>query len=102
MDLNKVISSNPEIRKAFDDLKEQFPNGVKLIKNTKITSSVLVKYSFMLISYQNWNSLVDADNAELHAIPSTLIINKKESRFHSSSRYKTAPNVSIDPIAENL
>jgi hypothetical protein len=36
----------------------------------------------MLISYQAWNILSVSNTKELEYIPSTLIINKKRSRFH--------------------
>jgi hypothetical protein len=35
----------------------------------------------MLISYQTWNILAEVNSNKLENIPSTLIINKKISRF---------------------
>ena len=100
LDSNRLTSSNEVIRKAFNDLKEQFPNSVKLIKPSRVTPSLLAKYSFLLISYQAWNMLSQSGNGELNNIPSTMIINKKVSRFHVGARHKIVSNVTNDPVAE--
>ena len=100
-DLNKLTSSNETMKKAYDDLKEQFPGSVKLIKSSRINPNVISKFSFMLISYQTWNELSQPGKSELHNIPSTVIINKKVSRFHVGGRNKIITN-SIDPISESL
>jgi len=94
LDAHKLTLSNAVIKKAFSDLKEQFPGSVKLIKPSKISSNLLSKYSFLLISYQAWNTLSQAGNSELNNIPSTLIINKKVSRFHVGARNKIVSNES--------
>jgi len=94
LDAHKLTLSNAVIKKAFNDLKEQFPGSVKLIKPSKISSNLLSKYSFLLISYQAWNTLSQAGNSELNNIPSTLIINKKVSRFHVGARNKIVSNES--------
>jgi len=92
LDLNKLAASSESIRKAIDDLKAQFPNSVKMNKHTRISTSVLSKFSFMLISYQAWNLFSAAEKKELNSIPSTLIINKKVSRFHVGARNKIVEN----------
>jgi len=102
LDSTKLISSNPVIRKAFDDLKEQFPNSVRLIRPSKITPGLFSKYSFLLISYQTWNALSQSGNGELNNIPSTMIINKKVSRFHVGARNKFVVNNSTDTAVENF
>ena len=94
LDAHKLTLSNAVIKKAFNDLKEQFPGSVKLIKPSKISSNLLSKYSFLLISYQAWNTLSQAGNSELNNIPSTLIINKKVSRVHVGARNKIVSNES--------
>ena len=38
----------------------------------------------MLISYDSWEYLVSQDIQTLKDIPSTLVINKKESRFNQN------------------
>ncbi|MDD3322318.1 MAG: cation:proton antiporter [Paludibacter sp.] len=102
LDVNRLTEKNEIIRKSFQELKTQYPNAVKLIKQTKINSTVLTKYSFMLISYQTWEILSVSDKNELENIPSTLIINKKESRFHTGTRNKIVSNIPIDPVSENI
>jgi len=98
LDINKLYSSSEVIRKAVDELKEQFPNSVKMTRSSKISTGFLAKHSFMLISYQTWNVLSASEDSELVHIPSTLIINKKVSRFHTGTGNKIVSNVSIDPI----
>jgi len=102
LDVHKLGSTSEVIRKAIDELREQFPNAVKMNKHSRISSSVLSKYSFMLISYQAWNILSTSDKKELHYIPSTLIINKKESRFHVGARNKIVSNLPIHSVEESL
>jgi len=102
LDINKLASSSQVIRDGIHELRKQFPNQVKVTKSTRISSYVLSKHSFMLISYQAWNLLSTSDKKELEYIPSTLIINKKVSRFHTGVRNKIVSNISIDPISENL
>jgi Kef-type K+ transport system membrane component KefB len=102
VDLNKLSSTSEIIRQGIHDLRQQFPTEVKVNKATRVSSSVLTKHSFMLISYQTWNILTASDKKGLKDIPSTLIINKKVSRFHTGARNKIVSNVSLDPISENL
>ena len=102
LDINKLSSTNEIIRQGINDLRVQFPNEVKVSKSTRLNSGSLAKQSFMLISYQTWNILSTSDKKELGNIPSTLIINKKVSRFHTGARNKIVSNISIDPVSENL
>ena len=85
LDLNRLIFSSERIREGIHKLKLEFPDNVKVNKLTRYTSSVLVRYSFMLISYPTWNELSLSDKGELENIPSTVIINKKPSRFRGAS-----------------
>ena len=102
LDVNRLTENNESIRNTFQDLKTSYPNAVKLIKQTRINSSILTKYSFMLISYQTWEMLSVSDKNELENIPSTLIINKKESRFRKGSRNKVVSDLPIDPVSEHI
>lgn len=81
MDVNNVLQKNESIRKSLEELQKTYPNMIKAIKSSKNNSSIISRFSFMLISYQGWTGLADSENKELTAIPSTLIINKKASRF---------------------
>ena len=83
MDVNQVLQRSTKVREATDELRKMFPNSVKIIKSSKNNASVISKFSFLLLSYQTWNDLSENDAAMLRSIPSTLIINKKTSRFHS-------------------
>ncbi|MDO9153782.1 MAG: cation:proton antiporter [Paludibacter sp.] len=95
MDVNKTMQTSDVMRKAVDDLKNMFPNSVKIIKSQKNNSSLISKFSFLLISYPAWNILSNSQNRELSNIPSTLIINKKASRF-SSPHYNKSTQKEID------
>lgn len=83
MDVNQVLQRSTKVREATDELRKMFPNSVKIIKSSKNNASVISKFSFLLLSYQTWNDLSENDAAMLRSIPSTLIINKKTSRFHN-------------------
>jgi len=102
IDINKLASTSEIIRQGIHDLRQQFPNEVRVTKVTRLSSAILSKNSFMLISYQTWNILSTSDRKEMKNIPSTLIINKKVSRFHTGSRNKIVSNLSIDPVSENI
>jgi len=102
LDINKLAATSEVIRKGIHELRQQFPLVVRVSKATKIGLNVLSKYSFMLISYEAWNILSVTDKKEFEYIPSTLIIHKKISRFHTGARHKIVSNTSIDPASENL
>jgi Kef-type K+ transport system membrane component KefB len=102
VDINKLAVSSEVIRKGIHELKKQFPDEVKVNKVSRLSSGFLSKYSFMLISYQAWNLLSISENKELGNIPSTLIINKKVSRFHTGTRNKIITNDNLDPVSEFL
>jgi len=102
LDVNSVADSSKAISKTIEELKKQFPNAVKTNKNFKNNSSTFSKHSFMLISYQAWNILSVSDKKELVHIPSTLIINRKESRFHTGARNKLITNQNIDTLSESI
>ncbi|MDD4922085.1 MAG: cation:proton antiporter [Bacteroidales bacterium] len=83
-DVNKLATTNEEIGQSIAALREDYPSAVKVSKNTHLQPLYISGFSFMLISYPTWNKLTVSDNKELENIPSTLIINKKSSRFHQS------------------
>lgn len=81
MDVNNVLSKTSAVKVALDDLQKTYPSRLKSIKSSKNNALIISRFSFMLISYQAWNELSESANKELTVIPSTLIINKKTSRF---------------------
>ena len=81
IDVNNVLPKNGAIRSDLDELQKNYINRVKVIKSSKNNASIISRFSFLLLSYQAWNALSESENKELTAIPSTLIINKKASRF---------------------
>jgi len=102
LDVNRLAATSDVIRQSIHELRQQYPNQVKMNKLTRLNSTVLSKNSFMLISYHTWNILSISDKREMKNIPSTLIINKKVSRFHTGARNKIVSNLSIDPVSENI
>jgi len=95
LDVNKLSATSEAIHKAIRELRHQFPNSVKVNKISRISSNSLSKNSFMLISYHAWNILSASNKKDLENIPSTLIINKKVSRFHTGARNKIVSNASV-------
>lgn len=102
IDGNKLTTTSELIRKGIQELRQQYPNEVKINKATKLSSTVFAKQSFMLISCPTWDKLSETRKHDLVNIPSTLIINKKNSRWHTGSRNRHVPNFTIDPISAEM
>lgn len=86
MDVHKLVETNPNIRESIAALKKEFPSAVKVSKNLHVSSTYVSNYSFLLISYTAWNHYSASPENVLENIPSTLIINKKTSRFHANEQ----------------
>jgi len=86
MDVHKFAESHLEIEQGIAALKEEFPTAVKVSKNIHVSSTYVSNYSFLLISYAAWNHYSTSQEKALENIPSTLIINKKTSRFHATDQ----------------
>jgi len=86
MDVHKLVESNRTISESIAALKEEFPTAVKVSKNMHVSSTYVSNYSFLLISYSAWNHYSTSQENALENIPSTLIINKKTSRFHATDQ----------------
>jgi Kef-type K+ transport system membrane component KefB len=80
IDTDKVLEQDETAAAIFKNLMADCPNNIKVAR-TKNISSISSRFGFMMISYQAWNVLVPNNKRELRNIPSTLIINKKSSRF---------------------
>lgn len=85
MDINNVMHTSELMQRAFDELKSMFPTSVKIIKSSKNNAAIISKFSFLMLSYPTWNTLSESDSNILSSIPSTLIINKKSSRFSNNN-----------------
>lgn len=86
MDVHRLVETNPTIRESITALKKEFPSAVKVSKNLHVSSTYVSNYSFLLISYAAWNLYSASQENALENIPSTLIINKKTSRFHANDQ----------------
>ncbi len=82
LDLEVLYGKSDRITAGIDMLTEQFNSRVKVAKSHKLSKSYLEKFNFMMVSYQSWEFLVSQEIQTLKDIPSTLIINKKLSRFN--------------------
>jgi hypothetical protein len=78
-DINNILKTNKESKRDYETLKAQFPS-VRISANKNLRG-INNRYDFMLISYQAWEKINSQNKSELRKIPSTLIINKKASRF---------------------
>jgi hypothetical protein len=87
LDENRLLTEDQIFINSYQELIKSHPDAVKIIKNTKSGNPNLTKFSLMLISYQCWNDLIENDSSKLENIPSTLIINKKDSRFSNKAKY---------------
>lgn len=83
IDEKHLISKEEIFKSQYSTLTENFPNSIKLVTNN---NNNLQKYDFMMISYQCWNNHIESGSGKLDHIPSTIIINKKESRFSKKSK----------------
>jgi hypothetical protein len=81
VDFNGLLEKSEAMHDSFDEVRAVFPRAIKVLKNSASVDALLPKFSFMLTSYQTWNTLTEQKNTLLAHIPSTLIINKKESKF---------------------
>lgn len=86
LDLEKMYGNVDEITAGIDLLTTQYSTRVKVSKSNKRAKSYLEKFSFMMISYPSWEYLISKEISTLKNIPSTLIINKKISRFSKRNR----------------
>ena len=79
-DDKKLIFTEESFKSDYADFVKNYPDASKIARSRNGNGN-FSKYSFMLISYPCWNYLIESGSNKLENIPSTLIINKKESRF---------------------
>ena len=84
IDLEKMNGKVHSITDGINKLITQYGSRVKVARLTRLHSGYLEKFSLMLISYDSWEYLVSQNIQTLKDIPSTLVINKKESRFNQN------------------
>ncbi len=96
IDLEKMNGKVNNITSGINLLISQFGSRVKVARLTRLHSGFLEKFSLMLISYQSWDYLVSQEIYTLKDMPSTLIINKKVSRFNKNLRIPEAAVIQPD------
>lgn len=97
-DVKGLLNNSLQFDLSFQKLSVLFPDRVSIININQVSDILYSKYSFMLISYPFWNEIINGDEEKLKKIPSTLIINKKPSRF-TDGRYKNTETIT-DPDDE--
>jgi Kef-type K+ transport system membrane component KefB len=104
IDLNSVLSSNKTAQEYYDkELKSTFAASIKISRIKELTNDLFSRFNFMLVSYQAWEHFSENSNNEFINIPTTLIINKKTTRFTvktQKKQKKSEPEEGIDPLYE--
>ncbi len=85
-DLDEMSAENTLFSKGIMNLMKEFPNRVQWCRSSLDDKEYMRSFSFMLVSYASWDEMVEDEDISLDHIPSTLIINKKRSRFHEVGR----------------
>lgn len=99
LDMHHILDKDNKSAEIIEKLNTQYPQRFKVSKITKLHSGMVNKFSLLIVSYQAWEQLLAIECKALHDIPSTLIINKKKSRFGDSG---TEDNVVIEDFTEFL
>ncbi len=89
IELQKSLEQIPAISESINSLSENYPDRFKVSKISKLHTGIVSKFSFMMISYSAWERLLADECKALNDIPSTLIINKKKSRFSAPEITRT-------------
>lgn len=104
VDLNKVLTSNNAASEYYNqELKSKYSNSIKISRSKQISDELFSQFNFMLISYQAWDHFSENRYSEFANIPTTLIINKKSSRFTvklPKKQKKNEPEEAVDPLYE--
>ena len=85
-EIDEMSEVNVLFGKGIMNLMKEFPNRVQWSQEAIDNKEYMSTFSLMLVSYPSWNELVEQDVMNLEFIPSTLIINKKRSRFHEITK----------------
>lgn len=85
-DLDEMTTENTLFSKGIMSLMKEFPNRVQWCGASLDDKEYMWSFSFLLVSYASWDDMVEDESINLDHIPSTLIINKKRSRFHDLGR----------------
>lgn len=86
LDENKLLSTHDSFKETYKEISRTYPDSVRTIKIPRSGNNGFYKYNFMMISYKTWNLLAESESNKLENIPSTLIINKRISRFRNGKQ----------------
>lgn len=81
-DLDEMSADNALFSKGIMSLMKEFPDRVQWCGSLFDDKEYMRSFSFMMVSFSSWDEMVEDEGINLDFIPSTLIINKKRSRFH--------------------
>jgi Kef-type K+ transport system membrane component KefB len=74
LDVNDHIDSNFVIKSAINSLELKYPKNITLMRDKIVKEEFLSKEDLMVISHENWKTLVDSRSMWLRGVPSVLIL----------------------------
>jgi hypothetical protein len=74
LDVNGHIDSNFVIKSAINSLELKYPKNITLMRDKILKEEFLSKEDLMVISHENWKTLVDSRSVWLRGVPSVLIL----------------------------
>ncbi|MFV5690522.1 cation:proton antiporter [Flavobacterium sp. LT1R49] len=74
LDVNGHIDSNFVIKSTINSLELKYPKNITLMRDKILEEDFLSKEDLMVISHENWKTLVDSRSVWLRGVPSVLIL----------------------------
>ncbi|MFV5687612.1 cation:proton antiporter [Flavobacterium sp. ZT3R25] len=74
LDVNGHIDSNFVIKSAINSLEQKYPKNITLMRDKILEEEFLSNEDLMVISHENWKTLVDSRSVWLRGVPSVLIL----------------------------
>ncbi|MFV8324514.1 cation:proton antiporter [Flavobacterium sp. ZS1P14] len=74
LDVNENIESNFVIKSAINSLEQKYPKNITLMQDKIVKEEFLSNEDLMIISHENWKTLVDSRSVWLRGVPSVLIL----------------------------
>lgn len=81
-DLEGLIATNQTPLRKIERLSRKY-SQVTLLEKKKLSTSLLLKYNFMLIAYDTWERISVAEKDALQQMPSTLIVNRAKEKIQA-------------------